>query len=132
MTLPARKVLLLDIDGVLVRPGGYRRSYRDTVNSFLREFGLERFGLQDDRFAEQFEACEIPAEWDMVPLTLAMVFDFLLSIDPTLALPSKLSKVRRIEAPKNLTEEDFCAYFDRSLALIGEGFSGAQSPTKAI
>ena len=62
MTRPARKVLLLDIDGVLVRPGGYRRSYRDTVNSFLRELGLERFELRDDRFAERFEACEIPAE----------------------------------------------------------------------
>ena len=132
MTRPARKVLLLDIDGVLVRPGGYRRSYRDTVNSFLRELGLERFELRDDRFAERFEACEIPAEWDMVPLTLAMVFDYLLSIDSAFALPSKLSKIRRIDAPENLTAVDFDAYFDRSLALIGEGFSGAQSPAKAI
>lgn len=132
MTRPARKVLLLDIDGVLVRPGGYRRSYRDTVNSFLRELGLERFELRDDRFAERFEACEIPAEWDMVPLTLAMVFDYLLSIDPAFALPSKLSKIRRIDAPENLTAVDFDAYFDRSLVLIGEGFSGAQSPAKAI
>lgn len=69
------RILLLDIDGVLVMPGGYRKSFRDTVNYFLTKFGFP--GLQvDDQIAELYEYYGIPAEWDMVPLTIAAFLEW--------------------------------------------------------
>lgn len=126
-----KKVLLLDIDGVLVRPGGYRRAYRDTVNSFLSEFGLTRLNLNSDHFAENFEAIEIPAEWEMVPLTLAMIFDYLLSLDPTLELPRTLQDARPL-ATLSGDISGFDAYFRRTLPILQAHMDGPSLPTQAI
>ncbi len=37
------RVLLLDIDGVLVRPGGYRAALHATLNYFVNLMGLAPF-----------------------------------------------------------------------------------------
>lgn len=126
-----KNVLLLDIDGVLVRPGGYRRSYRDTVNSILTDFGLSLFHLDNDSFADQFEATEIPAEWDMVPLTLAMLFDYLLSVDPHLVLPDRLDETLTVPASDG-TFTAFSAYFQRMLGVIGESLDRVHFPTRSV
>ena len=69
------RILLLDIDGVLVMPGGYRKSFRDTVNYFLAKFGFPDLRV-DDQVAELFEYYGIPAEWDMVPLSIATFLEW--------------------------------------------------------
>lgn len=126
-----KNVILFDIDGVLVRPGGYRRAYRDTVNSFLKEFGLERLELTSDAFAERFEAIEIPAEWDMVPLTLAMIFDYLLSLDPTLEIPRRLNDARPLTTQAG-DPAGFDAYFRRTLPILQAHMDEPSLPTQAI
>ena len=67
-------VFLLDMDGVLVKPGGYRASVRATVNYFSNRLGLGAIAPDDDTIA-LFEAEGITCEWDMVPILLAMAIE---------------------------------------------------------
>ncbi len=67
--------ILLDIDGVLIKPGGYRQSFINTVNYFLAFFGQPHLSV-DESIAEKFEFAGIQAEWDMVPLAVAAFFDW--------------------------------------------------------
>lgn len=67
-------VFLFDVDGVLVRPGGYRAAVRATLNYFTRYLGLGDLAPDDETVAI-FEAQGIPCEWDMVPMLLAHVID---------------------------------------------------------
>ncbi len=68
-------IFVLDIDGVLVTPGGYRTALKRTISHFLSCAGLpEDFNLTEDEIGT-FEANSITSEWDLVPLTFAMIFD---------------------------------------------------------
>lgn len=67
-------VYLFDVDGVLIRPGGYRAAVRATVNHFSNRFGLGDLAPQDDTLSI-FESLGITCEWDMVPILLATILD---------------------------------------------------------
>lgn len=67
-------IWLFDIDGVLVQPGGYRAAVRETVNHFTRQMGLGDFAPPDEVYAI-FESQGITCEWDMVPITLALILE---------------------------------------------------------
>lgn len=62
MTTP-RTLILLDVDGVLVHPVGYKAALRDTVDDFAAQMGLPAVGLSYDEIAV-FEACGLTNEWD--------------------------------------------------------------------
>jgi hypothetical protein len=72
------RIVLFDLDGVLVHPGGYRAAYFDTVGFFLKKMNLAEL-QPDEQVTELFEAQSITSEWDMVPLTLCLVLDAALS-----------------------------------------------------
>lgn len=74
-------VFLFDLDGVLVRPGGYRAAVRETVNYFSRQLGLGAMAPDDDTVAI-FEAQGITCEWDMIPILIALILDEYLSLLP--------------------------------------------------
>lgn len=84
------KVLLLDIDGVLVRPGGYRAALHATLNHFVQLMGLPHFEFPEEKLAG-FENRGITSEWDMVPLLLAVLWDEILSRRPLAGLPADVS-----------------------------------------
>lgn len=67
-------VFLFDLDGVLVKPGGYRAAVRATVNYFTRQMGLGDLAPSDETIAI-FEAQGITCEWDMIPLLLAITLE---------------------------------------------------------
>ncbi|MFN7036627.1 MAG: hypothetical protein ACK4SN_09685 [Bellilinea sp.] len=68
-------IFLLDIDGVLVQPGGYRTALHRTIAFFLEQLGLPaHFNLNEDEIGI-FEANGITSEWDMIPLTFATIFE---------------------------------------------------------
>lgn len=67
-------IFLFDLDGVLVRPGGYRAAVQATVNHFARWLGLPALAPDEPTIAI-FEAQGITGEWDMIPLSLAILFD---------------------------------------------------------
>ena len=67
-------IFLFDLDGVLVKPGGYRAAVRATINYFTGQMGLGDLAPDDDTIAI-FEAQGVTCEWDMVPLVLAIILD---------------------------------------------------------
>jgi len=84
------KVLLLDIDGVLVKPGGYRAALHATLNYFVNLMGLPHFEFPEEKLAG-FERRGITSEWDMVPLLLGVLWDDILSHQSIPDLPSNVS-----------------------------------------
>ncbi|NPA06530.1 MAG: hypothetical protein GXO54_03910 [Chloroflexi bacterium] len=67
------RVVLFDLDGVLVRPRGYRAAVRATFAHFAHRWGLEPPEPREADLA-LFEAHGITSEWDMVPLLLAALW----------------------------------------------------------
>jgi hypothetical protein len=67
-------VVLFDIDGVLIEPGGYRYAMRDAMRHFLKRLNQPHWH-PDASFVEQFESHMITSEWDMLPLTLCHFLD---------------------------------------------------------
>ena len=57
------KIILLDVDGVLVYPGGYRAALRATLDHFIYPT-LEI----DEETLTELERRGIASEWDMAPL----------------------------------------------------------------
>jgi hypothetical protein len=74
MTPNRATVVLFDIDGVLIEPGGYRYAMRDAMRHFLQRLGQPHWH-PDASFVEQFESHMITSEWDMLPLTLCHFLD---------------------------------------------------------
>jgi len=70
------KIILLDIDGVLVQPGGYRAALRATVRRFIGDVEIPEDLLTD------FEKRGISSEWDMSPLIIAACWNDILSRQP--------------------------------------------------
>ena len=67
------KIILLDIDGVLVHPGGYRAALRATVHRFIDP----DFQIQEDLLTSM-EKRGIASEWDMSPLIIASYWNSIL------------------------------------------------------
>lgn len=67
-------VLLFDLDGVLIKPGGYRAASRDTLDYFVQKMGIDVHLPGEDIFS-RFESAAITNEWDMVPLTLCSIMN---------------------------------------------------------
>ena len=80
------KIILLDIDGVLVHPGGYRAALRATVNHFVGH-SIEI----DEAILFDLERRGISSEWDMVPLLLASYWNSILTQKPMHDLPDDVS-----------------------------------------
>lgn len=68
------RVFLFDLDGVLVQPYGYRAAVRATINDFTQRMGLPPLA-PEDHIVAIFEAQGITCEWDMIPITLAIILE---------------------------------------------------------
>ncbi len=102
-----RKILLFDIDSVLVEPLGYRAALKATLQHFAEKLGIDSSTLPDQDTIEYFEAMHITSEWDMAPIVLAVLLDRLVSSSEDIALPSSLDKLLRSPDSYNLTEIDY-------------------------
>ncbi|HAV76329.1 MAG TPA: hypothetical protein DCX53_03145 [Anaerolineae bacterium] len=83
------RVILLDIDGVLVQPGGYRAALRATVQHFIGDFNIQ------EELLTGFEKRGISSEWDMVPLIIASYWTSILIQQPLQNLPDDVSSAAR-------------------------------------
>jgi hypothetical protein len=86
MTQARVKIILLDVDGVLVHPGGYRAALRATVRHFLGE----QFEVHEDLLTDM-EKRGIASEWDMAPLIIAAAWTEQLIGQPMHDLPFDVS-----------------------------------------
>jgi hypothetical protein len=103
------RIILLDIDGVLVQPGGYRAALRATVRHFIDP----GFQIQEELLTEM-EKRGISSEWDMSPFIIAAYWDDILSRQPMPNLPSDvqvaardIQNQRRVEPPRYLAIPEF-------------------------
>lgn len=81
------RVFLFDLDGVLIRPGGYRAAFRATVRHIAERLGFDpESSTLDDSVMDAFESCGLTSEWETTPICLAaMVFEaWRLGIDVSL------------------------------------------------
>ena len=83
------RIILLDIDGVLVQPGGYRAALRATVKRFIGDYVIE------EELPVSMEKRGISSEWDMSPLIIAAYWEDVLSRQPM----ENLSSLKK--APKS-------------------------------
>ncbi len=79
-------VYLLDVDGVLLHPGGYREALNRTINHFSQAMGWGDCA-PEDATALVFEANGIINEWDMSAICLAALFGAAWQHDLGLQLP---------------------------------------------
>lgn len=103
------RIILLDVDGVLIQPGGYRAALRATLQRFIDP----AFEIAEDDLTA-LETRGITSEWDMAPLLLASYWDFILARQPMPNLPSNVSRAapeiqrrRRVDAPERLSVPPF-------------------------
>lgn len=85
-----KKVVLLDVDGVLVTPGGYRAALHATLNHFAALMGMPHFDFHEEKIAE-LERHGIFSEWDMVPILLGAAWNGILSRWDEVDLPPDLT-----------------------------------------
>jgi len=83
------KIILIDIDGVLVKPGGYRLAMQETCRYFLVKGGIERYS-PDAEIYSLFESQCVTSEWDVIPLSLLIVLDAIASVE---SFPNHLSNL---------------------------------------
>jgi hypothetical protein len=102
-----KRIILLDIDGVLVQPRGYRAALRATVQRFVGEFSIE-----EDLLTE-LEKRGISSEWDMSPLIIAAYWEDVLSRQPMsglsddVAVAARQIQGQRTDMPKQLHVPEF-------------------------
>lgn len=98
-----KRIILLDIDGVLVQPGGYRAALRATVKRFIGDYVIEEY------VPVSMEKRGISSEWDMAPLIIAAYWEDVLSrqpmdnlsVDPVIA-GEQIQSQRTVGEPKHL------------------------------
>jgi hypothetical protein len=102
-----KRIILLDLDGVLVQPRGYRAALRATVQRFVGEYHIE-----EDLLTE-LEKRGISSEWDMSPLIIAAYWEDVLSRQPMsglsddVAVAAKQIQSQRTDMPKQLHVPEF-------------------------
>ena len=80
-----KRILLLDIDGVLVRPLGYRAALRASLATFAAWMGCDSFQVEEEVIG-QLEAQGISSEFDMLPLLVGALFDAILATSGSVVL----------------------------------------------
>lgn len=75
------KILLLDIDGVLIQPKGYRSAVKAVMRYIGKCMGIDCLEVSDT-ILTRFEAQGIHSEFDMVPLLIGALWDDLLKKNP--------------------------------------------------
>ena len=101
------KIILLDIDGVLVQPRGYRAALRATVQRFVGNSHV------DEDLLTYLEKRGISSEWDMAPLIIAAYWDDVLSrssidnLSEDIIIASKQIQEQKIDPLNKLTFPEF-------------------------
>lgn len=83
------KILLFDMDGVLLEPGGYRQSMKASVRRISLALGMAAFDLSSDQIAH-FEALTITNEWDTLAICTALMLLEVWRVDPGVQLSNLL------------------------------------------
>ncbi len=120
-------LLLLDVDGVLIHPVGYKNAIRATVDYFTAQMGQPAMGPDNDEIAI-FEACGLTNEWDSSAMCLSLILLAALDQRPDLYCDSLDDMVAAIRvASVSLPRPDFVAAARRIHAHHHDGHFPAAS-----
>jgi hypothetical protein len=123
------KILLFDMDGVLIRPGGYGTGADLTLKYFLKKFHLPEY-VDDQKMRIWYEAAGISSEWDMVPITLAVILERILGFYPSEHPLENFDQVRRHFIGADLPETKF--EFQHIVQTLQGHLSRQPAPADAI
>lgn len=104
-----RTLILLDVDGVLVHPVGYKDALRATIDMIADQMGLPAPALTYDEIAV-FEACGLSNEWDSGAMCASAMLLAALELRPDLqrdTLDTTFAAIREAKLP--VTRPDFTA-----------------------
>ncbi|MCD4684885.1 MAG: hypothetical protein K8S97_02990, partial [Anaerolineae bacterium] len=112
-------LLLLDVDGVLVQPVGYKDALRATVDFFAAQMGQPSLALTYDEIAV-FESCGLTNEWDSGAVCISALLLAALEQRPDLRRDTFDDTLAAIQAAGlTLARPDFVAAA-RSIAAAGQ------------
>ena len=117
------KILLLDMDGVLLTPGGYHKALQETVRLVGQTLGFGDHTLSNDDIAD-FEAVGITNEWDSSAITLALMLIEVWNDDPQVNYPTEIKPVTPVTS--NVQFPDLAPFFQ----LIDQPHLSGQPPLK--
>jgi len=125
-------VTLFDLDGVLIRPGGYRAAVKATVNYFSRKMGLGDLEPAEEELAF-FEANGVTSEWDMVPICLAFLIERARSkLQNKLPDVPLLSIIQLIHQQGMLITMDYREDFERLIPFLDSSIPAAEALLVAV
>lgn len=105
-----QKLLLFDVDGVLIYPKAYKEAMVDAVNWSAEQMGQPPVGLTFDEIAE-FEAVSITNEWESLPMCVALMVLDAVNQEPKVIGISVEETYRNIrQAGLTLKRPDFGAF----------------------
>ena len=106
-----KKLILFDMDGVLLKPGGYHQALKATVNRVGNALGFPTVDLTDDQTAH-FEALSITNEWDTLAISTALMLIKAWEHDPDLRLDGHRSREITLDG-KSPSIDAFLDTFDQ-------------------
>jgi hypothetical protein len=92
-----RQILLFDMDGVLLIPGGYCESLKSSVKRMGLALGMSSVDLTNDQIA-RFEARSITNEWDTLAICTVLSLLEIWQSDPEVRLNSLVPKKDRLSS----------------------------------
>ena len=81
------RLLLFDLDGVLIEPRGYHKALRETAALVGRWLGYRGVTLTREDI-ELFESVDVTSEWDSASICVALLLRDAWTISPNFMLPS--------------------------------------------
>lgn len=91
------QLILFDMDGVLLEPGGYHQALRDSVRRIGQAIGAPNIDLTHEQIA-RFEALSITNEWDSVAICAALTLCHIWQYDANIRLNGLKIHHRQITA----------------------------------
>ncbi len=122
-------IALFDLDSVLVYPGGYQTAFFQTLRHILNNINLE-YLLPGEEIFDLYEANSVTSEWDMIPITLAIILETVYQCNSQIKAPSKLEvALQEIHTTQlNHIQIDFSSV----ITTIAQTFKQAETPSLGL
>jgi hypothetical protein len=96
-----KNVFLFDIDGVLIHPGGYRESFKQSLSYLFEKWKIGPLDIPSD-IPELFESFGVTNEWDMIPILFAVYIDrYLENVSQNMIITNMDDFIRVVSLPSD-------------------------------